>query len=898
LNDQRETAHAARGSSRLLRLLLAIVNVGGWLAPPSRRREWRRQWRADILHEWQWMARHQDGSTRAARLLVRAGGALRHAFWLRLHVRSLEMITQDIRYGWRLMVRKPLFTLVAVLTLGLGIGANVTVYSWAESWLRHPLTGVADFDRMVTLYGTNQTRANLPLSYLDFVDYRAQRPDSVDDLIASAHVTLSMRTDADPVRVWGQIVSGNYFTMLGVRVARGRGFSPEDDRVPDRDPVVVVSHDFWQRRFAGDPGLVGRSIVLNNHAFTVIGITAEGFHGNEWPLAFDLWVPMMMKQTVMGGEPLSARGISWLQVMVKLKPRAVLARAQSDFDVVARTLAAAYRQDTGRGVRVYPTWRSPGAAEVTLPMLGVLGGLVGVVLLIACANVASLLLARATTRQRETAVRLALGAGRRRLVQQMLTESALLAAAGGGVGILIAYWSINVTERFVPPTPYPVLIHTSLDAPTLLFALGVSAISALAFGLAPALQGSAASVVTALKAASGTVSSSPGRARFRQALVAGQVAASLVLLVSASLFVRTLRNAQAADPGFSTRSGLLASIDLAPAGYDDARGRVFYRDLLARVRDIPGVEAASIGGRVPLDFGWSGSVRAQIDGYTPLANEEIELYFNRVGSDYLRTMGIGLVDGREFTDRDTDGSLEVTVVSEAVVRRYFAGRSPIGGRIRIGPRPVQIVGVARDAKDSSINETPRPYLYLPAQQWHRPATVLTVKTAREPGSVVAAVQHTVKQLDPSVPIFDIRTIEDHLQIVSFVQRQLATMLGVFGALALLMATIGLYGVIASTVSQRTAEIGMRMALGAGRLDILALVLKQGMAVTLTGTAFGLVGAAAITRLFKSQLVGVSATDAVSFTGTTAMLVLVALAATYLPARRAASIDPLLALRQD
>ena len=882
----------------LLRLLLAVVNVGWWLAPPSRRRDWRRQWRADILHEWEWITRHPRGVGDRASLVRRAGGALHHAFWLRLHVRSLEMITQDIRYGWRLMVRKPAFTAVAVLTLGLGIGANVTIYSWAESWIRHPLHGVAHFDRIVTMYGSTPSRANLPLSYLDFADYHAQRPDGVEDMIAYSMMSLNLRTDQDPVRVWGQIVTGNYFDMLGVRASLGRTFTREDDRTPDRDPVVVLSYGFWQRRFAGDPAIVGRTIVLNGHPFTVIGVAAEEFRGNEWPLALDVWVPMMMKQTLLGGAPLSSRGVSWLQTMVLLKPGATRERAQADFNVVARTLAATYVQDAKRSVRLYPTWRSPGAAEATVPTLGILGGLVGIVLLIACANVASLLLARATTRQRETAVRLALGAGRRRLVQQMLTESALLAGAGGLVGVAIAYWAVNVTETFLPPTPYPVQIHSSLDMNTLIFAVAVSAASALAFGLAPALQGSAASVITALKASAASVSSSPGRARFRHVLVVGQVAASLVLLVSASLFLRTLRNAQSADPGFSTRSGLLASIDLAPAGYDDARGRAFLRELLARVREIPGVDAASTAGRVPLDFGWSGTMRVAIDGYTPTPNEEMDLYYNRVGSDFLRTLGIPLLDGREFTDRDTADSLGVCVVSEAVARRYFAGRNPIGGRIHIGTTVVQVVGVARDAKDSSISETPRAYFYLPAQQWHQPATTLAVKTAGDPASVVPALQRIVKQLDVNVPLYDIRTIRDHLQIVSFLQRQIASMLAVFGVLALLMAMVGLYGVIATTVSQRTAEIGMRMALGAGRGDILALVLRQGLGVTLTGIAIGLAGSVAVTRLFKTQLVGVSATDFVSFVGTTALLGLVALAATYVPARRAARIDPLEALRQD
>jgi putative ABC transport system permease protein len=733
------------------------------------------------------------------------------------------------------------------------------------------------------------------------VDYRAHRPAGVDDIVAYTIVPMSLRTGDDSQRVWGQLVSGNYFDVLGVRAALGRTFAPEEDQTPGRYPVVVLSHRFWQRRFSSDPNVLGRTVTLNGRAFTVIGVAAAVFRGNEPYLSLDLWVPMMMQQTVTAGDRLLSRGSTslYLQSMLRLKRGAAIERVQADFDVISRTLAATYAEDKDRSVRLYEVWRAPGrSGDATIPGFTVLMAFAAVVLLIACANVANLLLARAVNRQRETAVRLALGASRRRLVQQLLTESALLAAAGGAAGVVIAYWTANAFKGLVPPLPIPVVFEPALTAPVLIFTMIVTALSALIFGLAPALQHSATTMLSALKASAASVTASPSRARMRRILVVIQVAASLVLLISASLFLQTLRNAQTADPGFSTRTGLLASIDLVPAGYDAAHGRAFYRDLLARVRTIPGVEAASLANRVPLMFWMIGNVRLQVDGYTPAPNEDLVVDSNGIGSDYLRTMGIGLVAGREFTDRDTAGTQDVCLVNETLARRYFAGRSPIGGHIRLGPRTIEVVGVARDGKYTWITEKPRPYLYLASPQWYRADTVLHVKTAGNPGAIVSAVQQEVRALDANVPLFEVRTIAEHLQIATMLQRQIAGVLGAFGVLALLLAMVGLYGVIAATVAQRTPEIGMRMALGANRLDIATLVLKQSLGLTLAGVGFGLAGAFAITRLFKSLLVGVSATDGVSFAGTAALLVLVSLVATYLPARRAAVLDPTQALRQE
>jgi predicted permease len=885
----------------MLKFLLAIINAGRWLAPPSRRKEWRRQWRADLAHEWRWIEQRESGIGARAGLVARVAGALRHAFWLRMHVRRIEMITQDIRYGWRLMVRKPAFALVAVLTLGLGIGANVTMFSWTRIILQRQIRGVRDGGQLVALNGTTRSRNDLSVSYPDFLDLRERRPDSVEDLIAFTLAPMSLRTNGgEPQRTFGQLVSGNFFSALGVRPALGRGFLPEEDTAPNGHPVVVLSDSFWQRRFAGDPSIVGRTVMLNGVAYTVIGVAPPEFRGTEPYLNLDLWVPMAMQPSVTsGGNRLGVRGNSWLEVMVKLKPGATIARAQADFDVVARNLADTYPDDKGRGLKLSELWRAPSSGgPAVIGVMVIQQSVACVVLLIACANVANLLLARAASRQRETAVRLTLGASRSRLVQQLLTESTLLALAGGLCGVVMSYWTKDLVRLFVPPAPLPIEMNPRLDLPVVVFALIMTGASVVVFGLVPALQGSMSSVGAALKESAGQLTASPRRARIRQTLVVAQVALSLMLLVSAGLFLRTLQNAQALDPGFSTRTGLLASIDLLPAGYDAPRGRAFFRDLLARVRELPGVEAASVATKVPLGFGGNSDMGARIDGYTPAPNEEISIYYNRVGSEYLKTMGITIVAGRDFTDLDTTDRPDVVIVNETVVRRYFSGRDPIGGRIRLGNRTLEVVGVARDGKYSSITEAPRSFMYMPVLQWYRADTVLHVKASVDPGTLVPRLHEVLRTLDSNVPLFDVRTIAEQLSIAVFTQRMVASLLGAFGALALLLATVGLYGVIAAVAAQRTPEIGMRMALGATRRDIVAMIVGQGLSLTLTGVAIGLIAALGATRLFKSLLVGVSATDAPSFAVTTILLVTVALAAAYLPARRAARIDPLQALRNE
>jgi putative ABC transport system permease protein len=885
-------------SSHPLRIVLALIDAGRWLAPAQRRRAWHRQWRGDLWHEWQWLEKRNPRFRNRVAFLFRALGALYHALWLRLHVRRIEMLTQDVRYGWRQMVRRPALTVIAVLTLGLGIGANVTMFSWVQVALQRQLRGIPNADRYVAINATTPSRNDISLSYPDFVDLREGRPASVEDVIAFTLAPMNLRVDGEAERTFGGLVSGNYFDALGVTFPIGRGFRPEENRTPNSHPVVVFSHRFWQRRFGADPAWLGRTVTLNGRAFTLVGVAAEDFRGTEPYLNLDLWVPMMMQQAVLGGtDRLALRGDHWLKGLVRLKPDVSIARAQADLDVVANGIAQTYPEAARQGVKLWELWRAPqGGGGAVAGVMAVQLGMAALVLLIACANVANLLLANAATRHRETAVRLSLGASRGRLVRQLLTESTLLAAAGGVAGTVTAYWTKDLVRLFVPPSPLPINLDPQLNGLEIAFAIVVTTATAVIFGLVPALQGSLSSIAAILKDTATAVTAAPNRARARKALVVAQVSLSLLLLVSASLFVRTLKNAQAVDPGFSTKNGILASIDLLPAGYDAATGRALLDRLLAEVRALPGVENASFAQRMPLGFGGSSDMGITVDGYTRAPNEETNAYYIRIGRDYLRTMGISLVTGRDITELDTAERPDVVVINETFAKRYFAGRDPLGGRVRVGERQLEVVGVARDGKYSSITEQPRVFMYLPLAQWYRPDNVLIVKTQADPRAMVPALQSTVRAIDANIPLFDVRTLREHLEIATFVQRMVASLLGVFGLLALALATIGLYGVIAGLVAQRTAEIGMRVALGATTRDVMTLIVRQGLGMTALGIAIGLGLALLTTQAFKTLLVGISATDALSFLGTSVVLMVVALAAILIPARRAASIDPLKALR--
>jgi predicted permease len=883
-----------------LALVLAWVAVWEPLAPASRRTTWRDQWRADLWHYWTWLSRHEPSRPRAAlALFARASACVPHAIALRLTEWSLFMLMSDVRFAWRMLVRRPAFTTVAVLILGLGIGANATIFSWVESVLLRPLPGVAGQDRLVALRGTMPDRTNLSFSYPNFTDLRNARPDGLEDVIAFRAAAMNLRAGGEPIRVWGELVTPNFFDVLGVPIANGRGFLPSDAAAPGREPVAVLSDGCWRRVFGADPSAIGRAITLNGRAFTVVGVAPEGFRGSVAALSLDVFVPITMQQAVMEGDRLAQRGSAFLQVFGRLAPGATIAQAQASASVVAARLAEAYPESNrDRGILAVPLWRD-GASGILLPIMATLMGVVGVVLLIACANLAGLMLARATGRQREVAVRLAVGASRGRLVRQFLVESLLLAAAGGVAGVVLSYWTSGLLNAFIPRTPFPVNLDAGVSGTVLAFSVAVTLVTALAFGLLPAVRASRPDVGTALKDAAASVTPNAGRGRLRQALVVSQVALSLVLLVCAALFLRSLERAHAIDPGYTLRDGLLASIDLLPNGYDAARGAAFYRELLRRLDAVPGVEAATVAAAVPLELGPSGSdMSVDVDGYQPRPGEAVQAYYNRVAPRYFETMGVPIVRGRALDERDVEGAALAVVVNETMARRYWGARDPIGGRIEFGSGPAVVVGIAKNGKYGQLNEAPRSYMYLSIYQYFRPDVILHVRTAGNPAAVLPAVRVELERLDPNLPMFDVRTVEEHRRMSVFMPRMAGLLLGLFGLLALLLALVGLYSVISYSVGQRTHEIGVRVALGASRGEITRMVLRQGIRVTALGLVIGLALAAGAAQVLAGQLMGLPPLDPLSFVVMTALLGAVATAAAAIPARRAARLDPLRALRHD
>ena len=883
-----------------LSLALAWIYFCAPLAPSCVRGTWRAQWRADLWHYWAWLARQPISFPSATmRLLGRAWGAFPHACALRFTTWSLQMLVHDLRFAWRMVLRRPAFTAVAVLILGLGIGANATIFSWVEAVLLRPLPGVSDQDRLVALRGTTPGRSDLSFSYLNYRDLRNARPDGLEDLIAFRPAAMNLRAEGEPVRVWGEIVTSNFFDVLRVRPVLGRGFLPADDSTPDREPVAVISHSLWQRIFHGDPSVVGRAVTLNSRSFTIVGISPPGFSGSAAGLALDVFVPITMQKAVMSGDRLPQRGNSFLQVFGRLAEGASIDQAGASAAVVAARLAADHPDiNANRGVRLMPLHQD-GASGMMMPVMATLMAVVAIVLLIACANLAGLLLARAAGRQREVAVRLAVGASRGRLIRQFLIESTLLSAAGGAAGIVMSYWTSGLLTAFIPRTPYPVGFAASVSPTVVAFSVAATCATAVAFGLLPAVRASRPDVVQALKASSGSMPFKFTRGSLRQILVVGQVALSLLLLVCTALFTRSFTRAQQMSPGFSTRSALIASVDVLPNGYDAKRGIVFYQQLLERLNGVPGVEVASVATILPLDISSGSDMQVEVSGYEPRKGEELTTYYNRVGPDFFKAMGIAIVQGRAIDASDVEGRERVAVINETMARRYWAGRDAVGGVVDFGSGPTHIVGVAQDGKYSRYNEPAKSYMYLPQFQYYRPDVALIVKpSGADPGSLLPVVQREIRALDANLPLFDVRTLEEHLQMSLFIPRMASLLLGLFGGLSLMLATVGLYSVIAFSVAQRNREIGIRMALGADRGDVLRLVARQGFIITASGLVLGLGLALGAGRLLSEQLPGVSATDPVSYAATAAILASVAIVACLLPARKAASLDPLMALRRD
>ncbi|MBI1722283.1 MAG: ABC transporter permease [Gemmatimonadetes bacterium] len=810
----------------------------------------------------------------------------------------MESLGQDIRFAFRSFARQPALTLIAVLSLGLGIGATATVFTWLQGMVLNPLPAVPEWDRLVVAHTRAPEGGTWSVSWPDFQDWRAGARNV--DLAAWDMMPMGLRDGSEPTeRAWGMLVSGNYFEDLQVRAALGRVLGIEDEQ--RRAPVAVLGHSFWQRRFAGDSSVIGRTITLNGSAFTIVGVAATRFGGTYVGLGLHLYVPMttIPLLTPDGEQLLQDRLRRSIEVVGRLKPKATVAQAAAEVDPLALRAGTAggLAQPLGAVVRPHSAVDAPGGMR---PVLGALLAVAGLVLLIACANVANLLLARAVARRREVAVRLAVGASRFRLVRQLLTESLALAALAGAFGLLVAFWGRDALLALLPVVPFPIGVEFRLDGRVLLFATLVTAAAAMAFGLVPALQASRPDLVPTLKDEIGE--GSGGRGRLQGALVVTQVALSLVTLVSAGLFVRSLEEVRSLDTGMTGLDRvLLVGTDLRLSGIaDDSVHVSVVNGLLERVRALPGVDAATVARTTPLGPGPINTTGTRIEGYAPRPNENMNVSYNEVAGDYFRTTGIRLIEGRGISDGDVSGNAPVVVVNEAFVRRFLAGRAAIGARVNMGGEEwLSVVGVVATSKVNDYTEDPLPMVYPAYSARFAPAGfTVHVRAAGEPMALTAAVRGAFAEVSAELPFLDPRNMAEYTTIPYWPWKIGATMLAAVGTLALLLAAIGIYGTMAYSVSRRVREIGVRVALGAARRDVVRMVVGRALKLTGLGLVIGLFGAVAAGQALRSQLLGVSPRDPLTFSGIGLLLAAVALLAAWVPARRAAAVDPTLALRSE
>jgi macrolide transport system ATP-binding/permease protein len=817
----------------------------------------------------------------------------------------VESLLTDLRYALRSMARRPGFTLAAVLSLALGIGANTTVFGLVDVLLLRTLP-VADPGRLVRLYTLDARHPGAPMpmvSHLNWKDYREQAR-SFTGILGYDTNPISVVTGGEAFMTTGQLVSENYFQLLGVHPRLGRTFSLEEATKLGAHPVVVVSDHFWRQQLGADPAAVGRTIKLDGHPYTVIGVAPEGFSGCDLGLQSDLWVPMSMNRQISPDPSVNwyetRRGL-FIFAVGRLRPGVTLAAARAEMTAIARRLEQDYAQaNKGRTVVMTPLPQAtlpPGQREKLTGASWMLLGIVALVLLIACANVANLLLARALSRRREIAVRLSQGAGRGRLVRQLLTESLLLALLGGAAGLLLMIWADRALVAFLASLPNPVTIELGVDLRVLAFTLAVSVLTGLVFGLAPALQSTRPQLVTALKTQAAAAPAAAVRGMgLRGALVAGEVGLALVVLIAAGLFLRSLAAAQRIDPGYDTGRLLTMSFDAGLYGLDQGRGEQLFRAVRERVAALPGVEAAALAQAGPMQLSVTRSVF--LEGQENPDNGLL-VQVDAVDPAFFRTMGVPVVAGRGFLEADRQGAPAVALVNRTLAGKYWPHQDAVGKRFHFhGTPPIEVVGVARDAKYTDLAEEPQPYVYLPLAQNYAAGVTLMVRASQRPAALLPAVERQVHALAPGMPLVGAGTLADTIETSLWAPRLAASLLGLFAALALALAAVGIYGVMSFSVAQRSRDIGIRMALGARRGKVMSMIVGQGMVQVACGLAGGFAVALAGSRLAASLLIATSPTDPVAFAATPLLLALIALLALYAPARRATRVDPTLALRSE
>lgn len=819
----------------------------------------------------------------------------------------IDWLLRDLRYGVRQLLRSPGFALAAGLTLALGVGANTIIFSIVNGLLLRPLPVDRPQD-VVALYATDRRSGRTrSLSYPEYLDYR-DRSGIFAGLVAQQGLPLSLSGRERAEMVWSELVTENYFSALGLRPALGRTFGPADASGPGSDPLVVLSHRLWLDRFGGDAGVIGSVVRLNGHPFTVVGVAPAGYTGvRKFGFHPDLWVPMMMHAQVMHGAEgiLDDRESTWLTVAGRLKPGLDAGGASAMLSGFATRLEQTYPEThRDRGARLLAGGSGFDDPDFAPPQTLVLSaalamGAAGLILLLACTNVANLLLARASARGREIGVRLALGASRSRLVRQFLTEGALLAVVGGAAGTAVASWSTEIQALMLPRLQFPVGFEVSLDRRVLFFGLAISLLTSLLFGLAPALRAARYDVVAMLKDSQPRTRPPRWGLDLRSLLVVGQVSLSLVLLVGGGLFLKSLLNARKMEVGLARENRLLLSLDPGLQGYDSARTERLYRELIQRVRELPEVASATLAFPLPLDtYGNSRSVF--LEGQETAA-EGLEVGVTVAAADYFGTVGTTLVQGREFGPGDSASADKVAVVNQTLAAQLGSGGATVGRHFRLGGAEgdrVRVVGVARDARYGTIGEGPRPYLYLPLSQHERSWLTLVVRTNGSPAALMPAVRDVVRRLDPDLAAFGVMTMDRHLDNALNLATSSAIFAGAFGAIALLLAVVGIYGLVSYSVARRTREVGIRVALGASRDDVLRLVLGKGLALAALGVGAGLVAALAAGRLIGGMLYDVSPTDSTIIVSMSLLLAAVVLLASYLPARRAMRVDPVTSLRSE
>jgi predicted permease len=801
-------------------------------------------------------------------------------------------------------LKSPGFTLVAVLTLAVGIAASTTVFSWIDTVLLRPIPGVANGHELLSFESLTPNGDFMTSSYPDYQDHRDHLK-LLSGLTMTKPDALSIGEEDHAERIWGELVTGNYFAVLGVKPALGRFFSAEE--YGDKQggyPVAVISYSLWKRRFRADPGAIGSTMRVNREQLTIIGVAPREFRGTMPGLAFETWVPLVMapQLNTMPQWMLRDRHTRNLRGLARLKPGVTMQQANAEVAALAAQLAREHPDvSDGVGATLLPVWKShSGAQSLLLAPLGILMAVCGVVLLIVCANVANLLLARATARQKEFCVRLALGAGRGRLVRQLLTESLLLALMGGLVGGLLALWMAQTLRYLVPATGIPIALDIHMNGDIFAFTMLLCVAACVVSGMAPALHTVRADLNDTLKDGGRSGSAGQGSRRLRSLLVVSEVALALVAIIGAGLFARSFQLARQIHPGFDASHILVSNLSLSSAGYAVPDRKQFCYRLRERMEKQPGIAGVTYADFVPLGFDTGPWEELEIEGYEKGRAENMQIYRNVVAPGYFKVVGIPLLDGRDFTEQDdlSKPVKPVMIVNETFVRRYFGGRYAIGRKVHGWGDWFTVVGVVKDSKYHTPNEAPQPYFYVPFKQVYRADLIVAVyvRAVGDPNQALGTLRREVHSMDPNVSVYDAVPLTEYMSASLFVQKIAAWLLGALGAVALVLAAVGLYGVMAYSITQRRQEIGIRVALGARSSDVVGMVLRDGMGLTAAGLLVGALAAVAVTRLVSGLLVNVSATDPLIFGGAALFLAVVALVASGVPAIRAARTDPNSALR--